>query len=270
MIVKKFQAVTSTSPINVTSFKQNNEPVHVVSLDKSFNDSIIARLSALEVAAQDSSNNSQHLLLDDFSDDWKKSFFCPIMRLFSFITGDYEGSGLVRSNADPTDIKLLKLFGAKTVTLDMNENMLPYVAYSEMGSGTIMGIENDIDLFIPLENKLRELLGDPTFIIPASQKGTKYKIVRVGTSELTYHTKDRSQLPEMFYNMEFALSALNGWAAGGSWASSLLRKAYDYISNLESVVEMAEVVIADIDKQHYSLKLTLDALNLHVSREHIL
>ena len=213
--------VTSTTPINVTSYTQNNEPVHVVSLDKSFNDSIIARLSALEVAAQDSSNNSQHLLVDDFSDDWKTSFFCPIMRLFSFITGDYEGSGLVRANADPTDIKLLKLFGAKTVTIDMNENMLPYVAYSEMGSGTIMGIENDIDLFIPLENKLRELLGDPTFIIPASQKGTKYKIVRVGTSELTYHTKDRSQLPEMFYNMEFALSALNGWAAGGSWTSAL-------------------------------------------------
>jgi hypothetical protein len=94
----------------------------------------------------------------------------------------------------------------------MHENMLPYVAYSEMGSGTIMGVENDVNLFIPLENKLRELLGDPTFVIPASQKGTKYKIVRVGTSELTYHTKDRSQLPEMFYNMEFALSALNAVA----------------------------------------------------------
>jgi hypothetical protein len=49
-------AVTSTSPINVTSFEQNNEPVHVVSLDKSFNDSIIARLSALEVAAQEIMN----------------------------------------------------------------------------------------------------------------------------------------------------------------------------------------------------------------------
>jgi hypothetical protein len=212
--------VTATSPINVTSYTQGNEPIHVVSLDKGFNDNIIAKLSALEVAALDSSNRSQHLFVDDFSDDWKKSFFCPIMRLFSFITGDYEGSGLVRSNADPTDIKLLKLFGAKTVTINMHENMLPYVAYSEIGSGTIMGVENDINLFIPLENKLRELLGDPTFVIPASQKGTKYKIVRVGTSELTYHTKDRSQLPEMFYNMEFALSALNGWATG-SWPGTL-------------------------------------------------
>jgi hypothetical protein len=49
-----------------------------------------------------------------------------------------------------------------------------------------------------------------------------------------------------------------------------LRSAYDFISSLESVVEMAEIVIADIDKQHYSLKLTLDALNLHVNKEHIL
>jgi hypothetical protein len=52
--------------------------------------------------------------------------------------------------------------------------------------------------------------------------------------------------------------------------NSLLRSAYDFISSLESVVEMAEIVIADIDKQHYSLKLTLDALNLHVNKEHIL
>ena len=52
--------------------------------------------------------------------------------------------------------------------------------------------------------------------------------------------------------------------------NSILRSAYDFISSLESVVDMAEIVIADIDKQHYSLKLTLDALNLHVNKEHIL
>lgn len=53
-------------------------------------------------------------------------------------------------------------------------------------------------------------------------------------------------------------------------ANSLLQQAYEFTSGMESAVEMAEIVIADIDKQHYSLKLTLDALNLHVNKEHIL
>lgn len=52
--------------------------------------------------------------------------------------------------------------------------------------------------------------------------------------------------------------------------NSLLHQAAEFTSGLESAVEMAEIVIADIDKQHYSLKLTLDALNLHVNKEHIL
>ena len=52
--------------------------------------------------------------------------------------------------------------------------------------------------------------------------------------------------------------------------NSLLHEANAYINRISSVVEMAEILIADIDKQHYSLKLTLDALSLHVNKEHIL
>lgn len=51
---------------------------------------------------------------------------------------------------------------------------------------------------------------------------------------------------------------------------SLLGEATQYIDSLKDMIKMAEIVIMDIDKQHYSLKLTLDALNLHVSKEHIL
>lgn len=56
----------------------------------------------------------------------------------------------------------------------------------------------------------------------------------------------------------------------GTVISSLMHTALEFISGLNSVIEMAEIIIADIDKQHYSLKLTIDALNLHVNKEHIL
>lgn len=56
----------------------------------------------------------------------------------------------------------------------------------------------------------------------------------------------------------------------GVLVASLLSSAFEFISNLDSVVLLASIVITDIDKQHYSLKLTLDALNLHVNKENIL
>lgn len=52
--------------------------------------------------------------------------------------------------------------------------------------------------------------------------------------------------------------------------NSLLYEANAYINRISSVVEMAEILISDIDKQHYSLKLSIDALNLHVNKEQIL
>lgn len=51
---------------------------------------------------------------------------------------------------------------------------------------------------------------------------------------------------------------------------SLLRPATEIVKSLELVVSMASTIMTDIDKQHYSLKLTLDGLNLHVNKEHLL
>lgn len=50
----------------------------------------------------------------------------------------------------------------------------------------------------------------------------------------------------------------------------MLRFATDYTDELEALIEMAEIVIADIDKQHYSLKLTKETVELLIHRETIL
>ena len=58
-------------------------------------------------------------------------------------------------------------------------------------------------------------------------------------------------------------------AERGAVIQLLLQDAYEFIGGMSAIVEMSEIIIADIDKQHYSLKLTLDAMNLHVNKEHI-
>ena len=53
-------------------------------------------------------------------------------------------------------------------------------------------------------------------------------------------------------------------------SNTALRFAYDFVYDLESLIEMAQLIISDIDKQHFSLKLTKEALELCVHRESIL
>ena len=143
----------------------------------------------------------------------KMALACPMLKLFKLSIGDYDGSGLLSSNTSQVDLDLLKRYGPGTHTLNLDQDMLPYVAYSEIGSGTVLGIDSEIDLFIPLQEKLRTELGNPNFVIKESEKGTKYKIKSVGTSALTYQIKPRSELPAMSYNMEHILATMadQGW-----------------------------------------------------------
>lgn len=53
-------------------------------------------------------------------------------------------------------------------------------------------------------------------------------------------------------------------------ANTMLRFALNYTGELETLVLMAESIISDIDKQHYSLKLTKESLELLINRENIL
>lgn len=52
--------------------------------------------------------------------------------------------------------------------------------------------------------------------------------------------------------------------------NALLRPSLELVKSLELVTSMALVIIQDIDKQHYSLKLTVDSLNIHVTKEHLI
>lgn len=53
-------------------------------------------------------------------------------------------------------------------------------------------------------------------------------------------------------------------------SNTVLRFATNYTDELGTLIEMAELIIADIDKQHYSLKLTKESVELLVNRESIL
>lgn len=53
-------------------------------------------------------------------------------------------------------------------------------------------------------------------------------------------------------------------------SKNVLQFAYDYISELEGLIDIAQLIISDIDKQHYSLKLTKESIELLIHRESIL
>lgn len=50
----------------------------------------------------------------------------------------------------------------------------------------------------------------------------------------------------------------------------MLSKSIKYVDSLEALIEMAGIVISDIDKQHYSLKLAKETVELLIQRESIL
>jgi hypothetical protein len=122
---------------------------------------------------------------DNITIGMKRALACPILKLFRFATGDYEGSGLVDPNASQDDLNLMKKLGPGTHTITMDQNMLPYISYSEIGSGTALGVDNEIDLFIPIQEKMREITGNPNFIILPEERGTKYKLKKVGADKRT-------------------------------------------------------------------------------------
>jgi hypothetical protein len=82
----------------------------------------------------------------------KLALACPMLKVFEVATGQYEQSGLLSSSASPVDLELLKRYGPGKHTLSLNQDMLPYIAYSEIGSGTALDTMSDISLTERLEN----------------------------------------------------------------------------------------------------------------------
>lgn len=208
-------SITSTYPIRITKEADGLDVAYSVSLDQAYTDNIVQRIANLETNLASLDYNVNHMIVNDFNESFKRAYMCPVIKLMNFVSGNYDKT-VVNPNISELDRKLFDLFGPGVVTFKMNENMLPYMTYSEIGSGTVMGMESEIDLFIPLQNKLRVLLKDPTFIIKDEDKNIKWKIVSVNLDNLEYSSKEREELPTMFYNMEFVISTINNWVSWGT------------------------------------------------------
>lgn len=209
--IRKQPTLTAQAPILVKTTvidPRLNTSKNVISLDSQYTADVNNSIAALNKRYGQASLKAKDVQWKAVTPGMRLALACPIYKLFLYITGDIEGSGLVPDSTSETDLKLLKAYGPGTHKITVDQNILPYIRYSYVGSGTMLKMENELDLFIPLENILRAKIGDASFFIKPDEKGTKFKILNVGTDKLTYKAVAREELPSISYNTAFTIHSL--------------------------------------------------------------
>lgn len=131
----------------------------------------------------------------------RKALGCPIMNLARFIMG-YDTRPIENSSDRALDIYSVLGPGLHYISLDVD--LLPYM--SMVTSGGNLNFEQEIDLFLILERHLAYLTGDQNFSIQNSERGTKFKMLTVGTEQFSLRTT--SELPAPAYTSAINLQTL--------------------------------------------------------------
>ena len=143
----------------------------------------------------------------DTHEGMRSALACPILNLYKFIKGETSAavSGTTRDSA------LFNTFGAGASQVGLNINVLPYVSMMpSYGSEFVIGQEQEFDLYVILQHYLRKRMKDAAFTIADSERGTKFKILEVGTAMYGKRRKDDIQAP--YYNMELDLESFTNVA----------------------------------------------------------
>ena len=123
------------------------------------------------------------------------------------MVGDYEASGLY-GNKVAKEAKKIEVFGAKGKILSLKTDIVPAILPNTFGPNAAMGSEIEVDLFLLLENRLKELLNDPQFKIEDREKNTYYTLVEVDTTNVTSYFADQSEFENFSYNSGVSLQFL--------------------------------------------------------------
>jgi formylmethanofuran dehydrogenase subunit C len=99
-------------------------------LSTEFTDNLDNVISILQSGINSINGTIGKLGWDNITEGMKLALACPMLKVFEVATGQYEQSGLVSSDANPIDLELLKRFGPGKHALSLNQDMLPYIAYS--------------------------------------------------------------------------------------------------------------------------------------------
>jgi hypothetical protein len=132
----------------------------------------------------------------------------PLMKIFYFIIGDYEKSGLL-GVLSSRQYSLLAKFGTRPSLIEVEEDILPYISMTGSGYKYVAGTEVEFDLYGALEARLKTITQDPSFKILDEERGTRYSLVEVITNDIeAVRYLDTDYQPLLDYNSAYSLEFL--------------------------------------------------------------
>lgn len=213
--IRKQPTITGKAPIIVSSTVL--DPIlgtskNIVALDPAYMESLDTSIKSLTALYDLTKKKASSIKWEAVTPGMRLALACPMYRLFLYLSGNVRESGLIPAGVSDLDLEVLKAYGVGTHRLTVDQDILQYVSYTYVGSGAMLKMENKIDLFIPLENLIRNKIGRSDFFIKPEEKGTKYRIISVGTDAIKYTAISRAELPKITYNTAFSLRALSIWS----------------------------------------------------------
>lgn len=198
------------SPLKI---EYNVEPnKHRISIDRTAGNLDPALSGDIQLRIADLESNALAIMArrvvkhTDLSPTFRQAFMNPIMRMFYLLVGDYKKSGLV-ANASTAKLKLLERFGVRPSVIEINENVMPYVAVTGHGADYVIGSEVEVDLFSALERKMQKELKDDSFKILPAERNVRYKLVEVDTGSATsIKWREQGTQPPLIMNYNSAFS----------------------------------------------------------------
>lgn len=218
---KYAKAVVSTSSLLRTEYNPNTN-TYMLGLDYSsarvdplLKPDFNSRLDALAVKALEHYSR-QKIEFDTISSGFKEAYLNGFVKMFSFLVGDYNASGVLPVNA--TNRENLERFGQRANLVTVKGNVAGFYETGGSGFGAVVGSEIEIDLYLLLEEKLRTDYSDPTFTILDSERGTKYKLVEVDTKNISSTFDKQEDFRSLDYSSGYSLLFMSRFSQNESIA----------------------------------------------------
>ena len=141
----------------------------------------------------------------NLTDQVKERLACPLLKLNQILNGDVED--LISGKPFDDDVKdLANSLGIKPVEMNLSMDVLLTAAYGTVGSGAMLGVPVDFNVYKYLEVYLKDLLGSDSFSIKKYEVGKKYFIDEIDVSKLQYTAVSRPEIPPIHQSSSFYLS----------------------------------------------------------------
>lgn len=163
----------------------------------------LVRAMAQEQKAVELSQGQLNLGVSNFRPTELPYLVAPISKLYELVVGNFTDSGLM-AEASLFDKSMLSLFGFGKHRIDLRQNVMPQFTVGVNGE-MLVGVEQEVDLYLPIQQHLRKLLGNPSLLLDSYAK-SKISILEVGST--VSDLKFDAELESLHYNTRIKLIEL--------------------------------------------------------------